>query len=62
MFGSFFVRKDLVANGILGGAVLIILYGTIRYWQHANDILKFILLGFALGILIWLGYNKIEKR
>jgi len=40
---------------------LLILYGTIRYWQHAQNILKFVLLGVALAVLIWLAYKKIGK-
>ncbi|HIJ11959.1 TPA: hypothetical protein HA278_07920 [Candidatus Woesearchaeota archaeon] len=54
------LRKDAISTGVLGGGVLTILYGTIRYWDHASDILKFILLGVALAVLIWVGYTKLK--
>lgn len=55
------LKKDAVSTGIVIGGVLLILYGTIRYWRHADNILKFVLLGIALATLIWLGYKKIDK-
>lgn len=55
------LKKDPVSTGILGGGVLTIIYGTIRYWQYANNILKFVLLGIVLAILIWIGYKKLGK-
>jgi hypothetical protein len=56
------LKKDAISTGILSGGVLVILYGTIRYWRHANDILKFILLGIALAVLIYLAYMKLDKK
>ncbi|NQV91089.1 hypothetical protein HQ489_01305 [Candidatus Woesearchaeota archaeon] len=56
------LNKDAISTGILAGGVLLLLYGTIRYWRHADDVLKFILLGIALAVLIWLGYKKFDKR
>jgi len=46
----------------VGGGILIILYGTLRYWRYAEDVLKFVLLGIALGILIWIAYKKLEPK
>ncbi len=54
------LRKDAISTGILSGGILLILYGTLRYWQHADEILKFILLGITLAILIWIGYEKLK--
>ncbi|PIN87864.1 hypothetical protein COV12_01540 [Candidatus Woesearchaeota archaeon CG10_big_fil_rev_8_21_14_0_10_32_24] len=56
------LNKDAISTGILAGGVLLLLYGTIRYWRHADDVLKFILLGIALAVLIWLGYKQFDKR
>ncbi len=55
------LKKEIISNGLLGGSVLLLLYGTIRYWQYASNILKFVLLGVALTIVIWLTYKKLEK-
>jgi hypothetical protein len=54
------LKQDSVNSGLIGGGVLLILYGTIRYWDHADEILKFILLGIVLAVLIWLGYKKLH--
>lgn len=55
------LKKDAISTGILAGGVVTILYGTIRYWQHANDILKFVLLGVVLAVLLWVGYKKFDR-
>ena len=54
------LKKKVVGTGLLGGGVILIIYGTLRYWQHANDLLKFIILGAALATLIWIGYKKLR--
>lgn len=54
-------KNNTISTGIVGGSFLLILYGTIRYWQHASDILKFILLGIALSGLVWFAYKKIKE-
>lgn len=51
-----------VANGFLGGGLLSLIIGTIRYWSEMNDYVRFIVLGVALALLIWLGYKKINSR
>ncbi|MFH1275677.1 MAG: hypothetical protein ABIH82_01045 [Candidatus Woesearchaeota archaeon] len=56
------ITVEGVNNGFIAGGILLILYGTIRYWQHANDILKFILLGLVLAVLVWLGYKKLDLK
>jgi hypothetical protein len=50
-----------VSSGIMGGGILTILYGIIRYWSDLPDYGRFIILGIALVILIWLGYKKINR-
>jgi predicted nucleic acid-binding Zn ribbon protein len=60
IFTGVFLKEDPVSTGILSGGVLLIIYGTIRYWQHANDTLKFILLGIVLAVLIWISYKKLK--
>tara|TARA_Y100000310_G_scaffold243128_1_gene247551 strand:+ start:120 stop:638 length:519 start_codon:yes stop_codon:yes gene_type:complete len=51
-----------VSSGLLGGGVLTVLYGTLRYWSNLADWAKFIILGLTLAILIWIGYTKINKK
>lgn len=56
------LKKEGVNDGFVAGGILLILYGTIRYWQHADDVLKFVLLGLVLGALVWIGYKKLDQR
>jgi len=62
VLGGLILHKDIAGTGILSGGLLVIFYGTVRYWSHADKILKFILLGVVLAILLWITYKKIEKR
>lgn len=50
-----------VSAGLMGGGVLTILYGIIRYWTDLPDYGRFTILGIILAILIWLGYKRITK-
>lgn len=56
------LKRDAISTGLLGGGVLVILYGTLRYWQHANDVLKFLLLGATFGVLVWIAYKKLDGK
>ncbi len=49
------------SSGLMGGGILSIVYGIIRYWSALHDYGRFIILGIALGVLIWLGYKKLGK-
>ncbi len=60
--GFLVISAAPVANGFLGGGLLSLIVGTIRYWSDMNDYLRFIVLGVALAILIWLGYKKIRSN
>ena len=62
VIGGVLLRKEVVGTGILTGGILVLLYGTIRYWRHADDLLKFILLGIALAVLIFIAYKIIGRK
>ena len=51
-----------VSAGLMGGGILAIIYGTIRYWSDLPDYGRFIILGITLAILIWLGYKRISRN
>lgn len=55
-----YLKKDVVANGIMGGGVLSLLVGSIRYWGFLEDITRFITLGLILALLIYIGYKKVR--
>ena len=46
-----------VSAGLFGGGVLTIIYGTTNYWSELADWSRFIILGIALIVLIFLGYK-----
>lgn len=50
-----------VSSGFIFGGVLSFIIGTIRYWSAMDDYLRFIILGVALIILIWIGYKKLNR-
>lgn len=58
--GGIILQSPTVASGLMGGGALILIVGIMRYWQYSTDILRFIILGIALAILIWLGYKKLN--
>lgn len=55
-----FIKHKAVSQGLFAGGILTILYGTLTFWEHAHNWLKFILLGITLALLIYLGYKKIK--
>lgn len=58
---GFALGMAAVSAGLMGGGVLTILYGIVRYWTDLPDYGRFIILGIILVILIWLGYRRITK-
>ena len=60
--GFMLISAKPVANGFLGGGILSLIVGAIRYWSSMDDYLRFVILGIALAVLIWLGYKKISDR
>ena len=56
---AFFLVKEAVSSGLMGGAVMLIVYGAMRYWGELSDIWRTLMLGVALVVLIWLGYRKL---
>lgn len=61
LVGAFFLGVEAVSTGLMGGAVMLIFYGTVRYWGELSDVWRTVVLGVALVALIWLGYKKIKE-
>lgn len=61
IIGALILKIEPVGSGIMGGGVLTMIYGTLRYWGNLADVGRFIILGLILAILIWLGYKKLNK-
>jgi len=61
IIGGVVLNLESVSTGIMGGGVLTIIYGTIRYWGDMSDVYRFIILGVVLVVLIWMGYKKLKS-
>ena len=59
--GSIALQIASVSSGLMAGGVIVIITGIIRYWQYSTDVLRFLILGAALVILIWLGYKRLNR-
>lgn len=56
-----YLNLSSVSSGLMGGGVLTMLYGALRYWADMDEYLRFIILAVVFAVLIWIGYNKIKK-
>lgn len=61
IIGGIILKLESVSTGIMGGGILTIIYGTIRYWGHLEDIGRFLILGIILVVLILIGYKYLKK-
>jgi hypothetical protein len=57
---SFLLSVEAVSSGFMFGGVIMLIYGTTRYWGNLSNVLRTIVLGLALGILVWVGYKKLK--
>lgn len=57
---SFIPAVETVSLGFMSGSILLIIYGTIRYWGALSNIWKTIMIGFALAVLVWIAYKKLK--
>ncbi|MCK5282342.1 MAG: hypothetical protein KAK00_02950 [Nanoarchaeota archaeon] len=60
LIGGLLLKVETVSSGIMGGGVLTLLYAAMRYWGSIQDYTRLIILGFALVVLIWIGYRKLK--
>src|SRR3989338_5473031 len=51
---GFMLKVDTVSAGLNFCAVVLLVTGTVRYWTNMQDYLRFIIVGLALIIAIWI--------
>jgi hypothetical protein len=56
----FFTAVQILSTSFMFSGILSLLVGTIQYWSAMQDYLRFIILGVALGVLIYLAYKKLK--
>ena len=59
--GGVILSIESVGSGIMGGGVLLVIYGTMRYWGEMSKYIRIIILGLVLAVLIWIGYKKLRN-
>ena len=56
---GFLLAVETVGNGLMVGGIILMIVGTVRYWNDLSNPWKFIILGIVLTILVLLGYKKL---
>ena len=56
-----FIVAPVLAVAFSWGGVLSLFIASVRYWSQADNLIKVIILGLALGILVWLAIKKFNK-
>lgn len=62
VIATFLISISSVSAGLMFGSLIYLIYGTARYWGYMDDWLRFIILGAALAILIYIGYRLSGKK
>lgn len=57
---SFILTFETVSNGFMSGGVLLLFYGSVRYWGNLSNSLRTIMLGIVLVVLVWVAYKKLK--
>jgi len=58
---TIWIEINSISGGLMFGSLMFIIYGTSRYWTYMDDLLRFIVLGVALAILLYVAY-WVNKR
>lgn len=61
VLGFVFAAVSAVSLGLSLGGVLSLVIGSIRYWSDMNDVVRVLVLAFALVVLVWLAVKKIRE-
>lgn len=57
-----FIESLVVSGGLMFGSLMFLIYGTGSYWRYMNDWTRFVILGVALGTLIYVSYRIGDKN
>jgi hypothetical protein len=59
---TIFININSISGGLMLGSLMFLIYGTGRYWNYMDDLMRFIILGLALGALIYVAYWINQRR
>ena len=54
------LKAEAVSTGFLLAGIIDLVVAATRYWEHLQNIYRFLLLGVVLAVLVWLGYRKVK--
>lgn len=57
-----FIPNEIITLGLSWGGVLSLIIASMRYWSTADNVVRVIILAFALGALIWLAVKKFGNK
>ncbi|MFA6585594.1 MAG: hypothetical protein WCS86_00305 [Candidatus Paceibacterota bacterium] len=57
-----FLANEIITLGLSWGGVLSLVIASMRYWSTADNLIKVLILGFALAALVWLAVRKFGKN
>lgn len=60
LFGFFIKSVENMSVAFIFSGLVSFLIGTVVYWSAMQDYLRFIILGIALAVLIYVGYKKLK--
>ena len=60
--GMFVRRSKAVSSGLIYGSLVLLISGIIRYWEGVEDVWKFVMLGIALAVLVYLGFRDMGEK
>jgi hypothetical protein len=60
-FCTIFVNVISISGGLMLGSIMFMIYGTGRYWNYMDDLMRFVVLVIALGVLIYVAYWASKK-
>ena len=58
---TIFISTNSISRGLMFGSLMFIIYGTGRYWNYMDDLVRFIILSIALVVLIYVSYWTSKK-
>ncbi|MDP7323429.1 MAG: hypothetical protein QF632_01560 [Candidatus Woesearchaeota archaeon] len=61
IIGGTAAKVNALGTGLMGGGLLLIIFGTLQYWDGLQDYAQLIILGIVLAILIFIAHKKFTK-
>jgi hypothetical protein len=60
-FCTIFINVISISGGLMLGSIMFMVYGTGRYWNYMDNLMRFAILGIALVFLIYIAYWASKK-